>query len=81
MATQSVQAYKFTSVRMLNCLKPGNGWTVDSVLTQADLTLMDIEVMRFFNIGVWGHPDPVPKHAYLPLVRSNSILSWKKHIS
>jgi hypothetical protein len=45
MATQSVRSYKFTTVRMLNYLKPGNGWTVDSVLTPADLTLTDIEVM------------------------------------
>jgi hypothetical protein len=81
MATQSVQAYKFTTVRMLNYLKPGNGWTVDSVLTQADLTLTDTEVMRWFNVRVWGHPDPALDHAYVPLVRSNSILSWKKHIS
>jgi hypothetical protein len=81
MATQSVRSYKFTTVRMLNYLKPGNGWTVDSVLTPADLTLTDIEVMRWFHMRVWGHPDPAPDHAYLPLVRSNSILYWKKNIS
>jgi hypothetical protein len=69
-------AYKFTSVRMLNYLKPGNGWTVDSVMTQEDLTLTDnIEVMRWFNMRVWGHPGPAPNHAYVPLARLNSILS------
>jgi hypothetical protein len=36
MATQSVQAYKQTTIKMLNYVKPGNGWTVDSVLTPED---------------------------------------------
>jgi hypothetical protein len=81
MATQSVRAYKFTTVRMLNYVKPGNGWTVDSVLTTADLTLTDVEIMRWFNMRVWGHPDPATDNAYVPLIRSNCILSWKKQIS
>jgi hypothetical protein len=66
---------------MLNYVKPGNGWTVDSVLTTEDLTLTDLEIMRWFNMRVWGHPDPAPDHAYVPLIRSNCILSWKKQIS
>jgi hypothetical protein len=83
MAMQSVRSYKLITVRMLNCVKPaGNGWTVDSVLTLADLTLTDLEVMRWFNMRVWGYPGPAPDHAYLPLVsRSNSILYRKKQIS
>ena len=81
MATQSVRAYKSTTVHMLNYVKPGNGWTVDSVLSIDDLTLTNQDIMRWFNMRVWGNPEPAPDHAYVPLVRSNSILYWKKQIS
>ena len=81
MATQSVRSYKFTTVKMLNYVKPGNGWTVDSVLSIEDLTLTNQDIMRWFNMRVWGNPKPAPDHALFPLVRSNSILYWKKHIS
>ena len=81
MATQSLRSYKLTTIKMLNYVKPGNGWTVDSVLSVEDLTLTNVEIMRWFNMRVWGYPDPAPDHAYLPLIRSNCILSWKKQIS
>jgi hypothetical protein len=81
MATQSLRAYKQTTIKMLNYVKPGNGWTVDSVLTPEDLTLTDVQVMTWFNLKVWGNSDPAPDHAYVPQVRSNSILYWKKQIS
>jgi hypothetical protein len=76
MATQSARVYKQTLVKMLNYVKPGNGWTVDSVLSVEDLTLTDVQVMSWFNLKVWGHPDPAPDHGYVPQVRSNSILYW-----
>ena len=81
MATQQLRSYKFTTVRMLNYVKPGNGWTVDSVLTVEDLTLTNDQIMSWFNMRVWGYPDPAPDHQHAPLVRSNSILYWKKQIS
>ena len=81
MATQSARVYKQTLVKMLNYVKPGNGWTVDSVLSVEDLTLTDVQVMSWFNLKVWGHPDPAPDHGYVAQVRSNSILYWKKQIS
>ena len=43
MATQSARVYKQTLVKMLNYVKPGNGWTVDSVLSVEDLTLTDVQ--------------------------------------
>jgi len=39
MATRQLRTYKGTLVLMLNYVKPGNAWTVESQLTQADLTL------------------------------------------
>ena len=51
------------------------------MLTPEDLTITDVEIMHWFNMRVWGHPDPPPDHAYVPLIRSNCILSWKKQIS
>jgi hypothetical protein len=81
MATQQLRSYKFTTVRKLNYVKPGNGWTVDSVLTVEDLTLTNMQIMSWFNMRVWGNPDPAPGHNHLPLIRSNLILTWKKQIS
>jgi hypothetical protein len=66
---------------MLNYVKPGNAWTVESQLTQADLTLSNVELMRWFNFKAWGHPDPAPDHRYSPQACSNSLLCWKKRIS
>ena len=74
MATRQLRTYKGTLVFMLNYVKPGNAWTVESQLTQADLTLSNVELMRWFNFKTWGNPDPAPDHAYLPQVRSNSLL-------
>lgn len=81
MATQQLRTYKCTLVLMLNYVKPGNAWTVDSQLTQADLTLSNVELMRWFNFKAWGHPDPAPDHGYVPQSRSNSLMCWKKRIS
>ena len=81
MATQQLRTYKCTLVLMLNYVKPGNAWTVESQLTNADLTLSNVELMRWFNFKTWGNPDPAPDHAYLPQARSNTILCWKKRIS
>jgi hypothetical protein len=81
MATQQLRTYKCTLVVMLNYVKPGNAWTVESQLTQADLTLSNVELMRWFNFKAWGHPDLAPDHAYAPQARSNSLLCWKKCIS
>jgi hypothetical protein len=81
MATQSAQDYKAVTVAMLNYMKPGNAFSKHDDLSPADLTLTNLEVMRWFYMKTWGNPDPAPDHAYVPQARSNSILYWKKCIS
>ena len=81
MATRQLRTYKGTLVLMLNYVKPGNAWTVESQLTQADLTLRNVELMRWFNFKTWGNPDPAPDHAYLPQKLVQTLFSVGKSAS
>jgi hypothetical protein len=52
----------------VNYVKPGNGWTVDSVLVSIDnLTLTNQDIMHWFNMRVRGNPELAPDHCQVEL--------------